>query len=47
MGTYWDDFIKRYNNTIPYKPLDVILEAFWNYCKGNKESSDKLMGYRL
>lgn len=49
METYWDSFIERYKNQIPTKPLSLILEAFYSFCKEHrldKETADNLMDYK-
>lgn len=44
MRTYWDNFIKEYSNEIPFIKMSRILEAFYNYTKGNFKKSNRLMG---
>lgn len=44
MPTYWDSFIERYKDSIPYKSIGVILQAFWFFCNdNNQDNSDELM----
>jgi hypothetical protein len=33
MKSMWYAFIDEYDDVIPYKPLSVILEAFYWYCQ--------------
>lgn len=46
MGTYWDDFIKKYKNSLYLKCLSDILESFWYFCKGDTKKSDEIMSLR-
>ena len=43
MGTYWDNFVKEYQNDCIGKSLNQILEAFWYYCNEQKTKTKKLM----
>lgn len=40
---YWDEFINRYNDDMPYRPLSVILEAFYYFSNNQVHKSDELM----
>ena len=33
MSSIWYEFIDKYKDEIPYKPLSVILEAFYWLCQ--------------
>ena len=33
MNSTWYAFIDEYDDVIPYRPLSVILEAFYWYCQ--------------
>lgn len=43
METYWDAFLKKYEDEIKTVPLRTILEAFYFYCHGNEKSADALL----
>jgi hypothetical protein len=44
MGTYWQNFIKKYKEQIPYTTLRITLEAFYHYCNGDEPKCSDLMG---
>jgi hypothetical protein len=44
MGTYWNNFIERYKDKIPYTTLSVILEAYYFFIAKKTEKADDLMG---
>ena len=33
MASIWYEFIEEFGNEIPFRPLSVILEAFYWYCQ--------------
>ena len=39
----WDNFCEIYQEQIPYKSLNEILEAFWYYCNENEDICNALM----
>ncbi len=44
MGTYWNEFINRYNDKIPYTTLSIMLEAYYYYIANKVRKADDLMG---
>ena len=45
MSSIEKDFIAKYRDTIPYKPLIVILESFFEFSNYNDKKADDLMDY--
>lgn len=47
MTKYWEEFIIRYKEIIPYRSLSEILKAFYYFSSlgHSLESVDEIMGY--
>ena len=43
METYWNAFIERYKDKIPYTTLSMMLEAYYYFIAGKTEKSDDIM----
>jgi len=43
MKDFWVAFIDDYESSLPYVPLNTILEAFYFYCKYNEDRCEAIM----
>ena len=46
MGTYWESFMKDYENQLSHVCTSDMLKAFWFYCNNDRVKSDDIMNNR-